>query len=142
MRLIDKDELIKSLGIPEDMECYHCEWRDSTYGVCTRVCLSDVCISIENAEEVGRWIPCSERLPEYMEPVLTWDGGAYCVEKRIPVIRDSDTGEEIPGDWWVSDDYDEYESDYYPNLRDGACIAWMPMPEPWRGGGEDGNQTK
>lgn len=79
-----------------------------------------------------RWIPCSERLPEYMEPVLTWDGGAYCVEKRIPIIRDSDTGEEIPGDWWVSDDYDEYESDYYPNLRDGACIAWMPLPEPYR----------
>lgn len=76
------------------------------------------------------WIPCSERLPEYGEPVLTWDGYCYCVEKRIPYIRD-ECGEPISSDWWVSDEYDERESDYYPNLRDGACIAWMPLPEPY-----------
>lgn len=79
-----------------------------------------------------KWIPVSERLPEYMEPVLTWDGRTYCVEKRIPVIRDNDTDEGIPGEWWVSDDYDWYDSNYYPNLRDGACIAWMPLPKPYR----------
>lgn len=85
-----------------------------------------------------RWIPVTERLPEYMEPVLTWDGGAYCVEKRIPYIRDDD-GEPIEGDWWVSDDYDEYDSDGYPNLRDGACIAWQPLPEPpYQEGERDG----
>lgn len=84
-----------------------------------------------------RWIPVTERLPEYMEPVLTWDGCAYCVEKRIPYIRDDD-GEPIEGDWWVSDDYDEYDSDGYLNLRDGACIAWQPLPEPYQEGERDG----
>ena len=82
--------------------------------------------------DAQQWIPCNERLPEYGQPVLTWDGTCYFVEKRIPVIRD-DNGEPIEGGWWVSDDYDEYESDYYPNLRDGACVAWMPLPEPWKG---------
>lgn len=78
------------------------------------------------------WIPCSERLPGYGVSVLTYDGHCFCVEKRIPTIRD-DKGEPLTGDWWVSDDYDEYDSDYYPNLRDGACIAWMPLPEPYDG---------
>lgn len=87
---------------------------------------------IAQQSTVNTWIPCSERPPEYYEPVLTWDGDVYCVEKRIPYICD-DEGEHIVSDWWVSDDYDEAESDYYPNLRDGAAIAWMPLPEPWKG---------
>lgn len=78
-------------------------------------------------EQLPRWIPCSERLPEYGVSVLTYDGNCYCVEKRIPYICD-DHGEHLISDWWVSDDYDEADSDYYPNLRDGACIAWMPLP--------------
>lgn len=76
------------------------------------------------------WIPCSKKLPEYFEPVITWDGHCYFVEKRIPYIRDED-GNPIKGEWWVSDDYDEEETDYYPNLRDGAAITWMPLPKPY-----------
>ena len=83
---------------------------------------------LPSAQQEQRWIPCSERLPEYGVAVLTYDGHCFCVEKRIPTIKD-DEGEPIIGNWWVSDDYDEYDSDYYPNLRDGACIAWMPLPE-------------
>lgn len=82
-------------------------------------------------KKIGKWIPCKERLPSYYEAVLTWDGHCYCVEKRIPFIRGED-GEIIVSDWWVSDDFDEEESDYYPNLRDGAAIAWMPLPEPYK----------
>ena len=52
------------------------------------------------------------------------------IEKRIPYIRDED-GNPIKSEWWVSDDYDEEETDYYPNLRDGAAIEWMPLPEPY-----------
>ena len=98
----------------------------------------------KNAYERGkadarqRWIPVSERLPEYGVSVLTYDGICYCVEKRIPTIRD-DNGEPIFGEWWVSDDYDESNSEYYPNLRDGACIAWMPLPEPYKAESEDNN---
>lgn len=92
-------------------------------------------LGYKHEKSVPQWIPCSERLPEYNESVLTWDGYAFCIEKRIPYIRDDD-GEPIDGDWWVGDEYDEYESDYYPNLRDGAAIAWMPLPEPARLEGE------
>ena len=91
---------------------------------------------IPPAQPEPHWIPCSERLPEYNESVLTWDGYVFCIEKRIPYIRDDD-GEPIEGDWWVGDEYDEYESEYYPNLRDGAAIAWMPLPDPYKGGGKE-----
>lgn len=84
-----------------------------------------------------RWIPCSERLPDYNVPVLTWDSATYQVEKLIPCVI-GDDGEPIFSEWWVSDEYDEDESLYYPNLRDGAAIAWMPLPEPYR---EDGDEN-
>ena len=78
--------------------------------------------------DIPTWIPCSERLPDYMVAVLTWDGMVYAVEKRIPYVTDED-GEHIMSEWWVSDDFDEENTEYYPNLRDGAAIAWMPLPE-------------
>lgn len=83
--------------------------------------------AIEALEE-QQWKVASKKLPEYHESVLTWDGVCYSVEKRIPYICDDD-GEHIESDWWVSDDYDEKESEYYPNLRDGTCIAWMRFPK-------------
>ena len=85
---------------------------------------------LKQLREQTRWITVSERLPEYMDTVLTWDGGAFCIEKRIPYILDAD-GEPVKSDWWVGDEYDADESDYYPNLRDGAPIAWMPLPKPY-----------
>ena len=88
---------------------------------------------LPSIESEPKWIPCSERLPEYNESVLTWDGYVFCIEKRIPYIRDDD-GEPIEGDWWVGDEYDDYESECYPNLRDGAAIAWLSLPEPCKGG--------
>jgi hypothetical protein len=114
-------------------DCTDCPEYDTERHYCPKYC-DVIRRTIEEAkqERTGQWIPCSERLPEYGVSVLTYDGHCFCVEKRIPTIRDEE-GEPITGDWWVSDDYDEYDGDYYPNLRDGACIAWMPLPECYRG---------
>lgn len=91
--------------------------------------ITELIDSMPTVDAEPHWIPCSERMPEYFEPVLTWDGHCYSVEKRIPYIRDEE-GNPIKSEWWVSDDYEE-ETDYYPNLRDGAAIAWMPLPKPY-----------
>ena len=118
-RLIDADaciEKIKQLPVSYDAE---------TVQRCIEVLSNEPTIDAE-----PHWIPCSKRLPEYFDPVITFDGHCYSIEKRIPYIRDED-GNPIKSEWWVSDDYDEEETDYYPNLRDGAAIEWMPLPEPY-----------
>ena len=55
----------------------------------------------------GGWIPCGERLPEERGFYLTTtkDKAVYC-------------------DYWNEDNFDRTE----------MVIAWMPLPEPWRGG--------
>ena len=102
------------------------------YNVAFNDGLRSAVYAIEDLPSAQQWIPCSERFPEYNVSVLTWDGYAFCIEKRIPYICDDD-GFPIEGDYWVGDEYDDLESDCYPNLRDGAAIAWMPLPEPYSG---------
>lgn len=121
MRLVDADALIKALN---------------ENGVPYRADVQEVLDAQPTVDAVPRWIPCEERLPEYFEPVITWDGYCYYVEKRIPYILGED-GDQIKSEWWVSDDYDEEETNYFPNLRDGAAIAWMPLPEPYKGERKD-----
>ena len=90
--------------------------------------------SVPSADRPQEWIPCSERLPEYGVPVLTWDGSMCAVEQRIPFTIDDDFNR-IYSEWWVDADFDEDYEDagYYPNLRDGAAVAWMPLPSAYQG---------
>ena len=67
---------------------------------------------------VGKWIPCSERLPGDNEPfeVLCCD---------------------IYGNQLIAHPYKDYRSDTdYSAECEGCimydCIAWMPLPEPYR----------
>lgn len=71
-------------------------------------------VSSENALEVVRWVPCTERLPE--KEVLCCDTrGNYLIGW---VISDeaSDTGYSV-----------ESDECYMFN-----CIAWMPMPKAYK----------
>jgi len=65
------------------------------------------------------WIPCSERLPEEGREVLTcltdWKTGE---QRRVVSYR-------IDFNMWHG--YGRYNE---------KCVAWMPMPEPWRGDAE------
>ena len=121
MRLIDKDDLIKSLGIPEDMKCNNCGWVDPIYGGCTREGLSDACFFVEEAEEIGRWIPCSERLPETdMCRTLT----TICTPYKGTNVRSGCFYRGL----FMNDNGDTW------NATDKEVLAWMPMPEPYKEG--------
>lgn len=79
----------------------------------------DIATIIENEQDMRviernaqQWIPCSERLPE--------DSGWYIVTKEL----DYDTT--FVGLEW----YDSTNGWKYDNAK---CIAWMPLPEPYKG---------
>lgn len=89
----------------------------------------------------GKWIPVSEKLPENTDPVnITWVN-----HKPAPYYADikdkpfTATGCYCDGKWyWYSglcqaylDEYRYSENDYMDNGIE--VIAWMPLPEPYKG---------
>lgn len=70
------------------------------------------CVLKKKIEEM-KWIPCSEKLPDYDELVLATDDCCRVFIAWYSVIHG-----------WCSDRY-------------GCCyvVAWMPLPEPYKGEG-------
>ena len=82
----------------------------------------DAVEAINGVPSAQQWIPCSKRLPEEGKQVLVCDdaGFIYTAEGETRIFD---------GEWqW-------YESVEYRPMDD--VVAWMPLPEPWRGE-EDG----
>ena len=86
-----------------------------------------------------QWIPCSERLPENMEPVnITWVNrepeSYYMHIKDKPFTA---TGIYFKGKWyWWSSTCDDILCEYGQNeideVADGIeIVAWMPLPKPY-----------
>ena len=89
--------------------------------------------------EPMKWIPCSERLPE--------DSGDYLVRPSDSVLEDYSDFREvmiIPYDtdceafgWWT-DRYDPISFGYVDSdFNEFDVLAWMPLPEPWKGADDD-----
>lgn len=89
---------------------------------------------------VQRWIPCGEKLPESIKPVIiTWRNNdpksyyQYIVGK--PFIG---TGHYCKGKWfWYSSTCEDLLAEYGRSDVDEVdeaieVIAWMPLPEPYR----------
>ena len=98
-------------------------------------------ILLPSAQPEPRWIPCSERLPEerdwylgiFKEPDTGWIN-------PIPFICDYLLGTKTKAttkEGWILKGHTDREEyiDYYFNLE---CVAWMPLPEPYKGGEKDG----
>ena len=75
---------------------------------------------IENAPSIEpepKWIPCSERLPEDSSPVLITHRGG------------------VSYGWYNGRYFERGANTNHRELR--TVIAWMPLPEPYRGEGEN-----
>lgn len=92
-------------------------------------------VDVENVRQLPsvtpqpKWILCKDRMPDYHQLVLTFDGEYICVEQRIPYIIDENGNKHIGSEWWVDVNY-VTDSELYSGLRDGAAVAWMPLPTP------------
>ena len=119
MRTIDADALINLIPAPIHTSP---DGQDL-------VLMSDVIEAIKRAATIeperktGKWIPCSERLPEKPEQVLIYAWNVHYVLAKYREIR---TWEGIYKMAWVMED--AYNA---PHEIKHDVIAWMPLPEPY-----------
>ena len=104
------------------------------YGIMSEI------MNLPSAEPKQRWIPCSERLPENIRPVIvTWKNNdpasyyQYIVGKHF-----IGSAHYCNGKWfWYSSTCEDYLAEYGKSDVDEVdeaieIIAWMPLPEPWK----------
>ena len=112
MRLIDLDEFFRQNCVDrmDGKTCDECKHHVLEVS-CERL------MEQPTAEKVGKWIPVSERLPEEKKQVLVCDHYEFIYIAEYEVFTDG------IGRWSESTEY---------RFIDGV-LAWMPLPEPWRG---------
>lgn len=138
------DDLIKR----QDAITAYCEHECGIKGMTRENCGATDCGTIfddipsaQSERKTGEWILCSERLPEDIRPVIvTWKNTdpksyyQYIVGKHF-----TGTACYKNGKWyWYSSttedmlaEYGRYDSEEFDEAIE--CIAWMPLPEPWKG---------
>ena len=133
--LISRQDVIDEL---KAMYLYHAseKWReeasDDTIKARAESCMASLVemkLRIEklpSAQPEQKWIPCSERLPEQGKSVLVtyvYNGKRFVAESWYIGQHDE------RGNPLFSSCADEYKaSDLYFQK-----VAWMPLPEPWKG---------
>ena len=70
---------------------------------------------LEELRKQNRWIPVSERLPDYNEEVLITNGKYVTIDTRY-FLENTEDGEAYT---WDINGWDD-------------VIAWMPLPEPYK----------
>ena len=134
--LISRSKLIEDLRKDREAVCSHvfchtdCQQEEEL--------ALDLEQFIENAPTVESpaWIPCSERLPEkrdwYLAMFKEPDTGFIGLPYIADYLMGNHTAYTTKDGWIIKDctDRNDCESLYHKNLE---CVAWMPLPEPYKG---------
>lgn len=116
--MIDEKKLI------EEITKYHNGLKPSYITRLVDSIFADIVDIINEQPKVNEWIPCSERLPKCNGCYLVWRPHYFGGEIGMPAICYFD-GQ----DTW----HDSYGVDFTRILNKNDVIAWMPLPEPYRG---------
>ena len=115
MRLIDADALIESIKAQAGMLNWMLPEADGITDILSKGFIEQV----NNMPTVPKWIPCSERLPNGQTEVI------------VSCLDDSgDTSFDYTGCGWCTNDGEYWIVD---NEINNYVIAWMPLPEPYKG---------
>ena len=134
MDLIDRGKLIKAMNV-------NCKVKDDRDAINVARAFNKILDIIHNAPtiDVPTWIPCEERLPEDIGPVLvTWKNNdpasyyQYIVGKHF-----IGTAHYHRGKWyWYSSvtedllaEYGKCETEEFDEAIE--AVAWMPLPKPY-----------
>ena len=93
---------------------------------CTLLDRVDVRCVLTDLPSAQRWIPVSERLPEIEKRVLILNDDNRC---GIAFLRRRE--DHWPDEWMIM--YCLYDADIWDEGENGKIVAWMPLPEPWKG---------
>ena len=126
--LISRQAAIDAFGLSEKTRKYGGD--HSGYDTRMLYEIQDILEGLPSAQPEQRWIPCSERLPDI--------GGHHVSDPCIVYCSNGAYGfaeleENIFGQvGWNCERDDEYHEPL------GEVLAWMPLPEPYKGGEQDG----
>lgn len=122
-RLIDADELIRTIN------------QTCSLKVVSLSNLVDIIERRPTIDAAPKWIPCKEKLPEYLDYVLLSSpeyGLKIGARSRKSNFDSWYLNEPLDCDVWhviLSNPWYDFED----------FTAWMPLPEPYKRGGEDEN---
>lgn len=104
------EDLISRQAAIDDIKAVY-EWHDTV----TEDRILDHLYRLPSAQSEQRWIPCNERLPETVDVLCCDIRGEICIAYPY-ADKESNTGHSAESDLVYMID----------------CIAWMPLPEPYK----------
>ena len=127
--MIDEKKLIEERPEWLNPNCVGKEEYNKGWNACNKYW----CNTIKRQPKVGEWIPCSERLPNINSTVLV-QRGTYAECKGKPIIDIAKFINRKTG--FFEREKGFYQAWYSMPLKYDDVIAWMPLPEPYKGESE------